>query len=316
MHPLSALTLAASLTGVVLAQPPAPTVELARALLAGSVPRNESRLELPAVDDAKKPLVVLVHGLDSSPASLADLRAFLEAEPRALPVATFVWPDDGPLEVVATALAAKLRAVGDRPIVVVAHSAGGLIARAAIERAEHDPGNVTRLVLIGPPNGGSRLAALRAARDVHTFVRDVADGPLTLHAVLDAGAARWRDGRGEGGRDLRPGSRFLTMLAALPRNPRVHYHLVLGTRAPLPVGPRALDELRDGRGDGLVAVRAAGLPGVEPVLVWRDHRGLVRRRGQFGPELAPDEHPVFRLVAEWIATPVGSTHSGTPKARQ
>jgi hypothetical protein len=129
-----------------------------------------------------------------------------------------------------------------------------------------------------------------------------------------------------------PGSVFLAKLAARERNPRVRYHAVLGTRSLLPADRHAalrnrvlalldgetvgrlvrpkvagwldgLDEWIDGRGDGAVAVASGALPGVEPVLVPLDHRGLVRTRGVLGPRVPADEHPAFRLVAQWLAEP-------------
>ncbi|MCU0759609.1 MAG: hypothetical protein MUF07_10520 [Steroidobacteraceae bacterium] len=68
------------------------------------------------------------------------------------------------------AFAARLRADG-RPASIVAHSLGGLVARAALRRARLPP--VARVVLLGTPNLGS-YAAVQAMRGSYAVVRRVA----------------------------------------------------------------------------------------------------------------------------------------------
>ncbi len=287
--------------------------------------RAACTLDLPAALDPARPLVVLVHGLDSSPDALAPLHAFLTSPPHACQVATFRHPDDGPVDEAAAGLAGRLRALGAQPIAIVAHSMGGLVARACVEDPALDPGNVRALVLLGTPNQGSDLAALRWLLDARQAAQDAAQG----QPVGDVLFERLRDGLGEAGGDLLPDSVFLRQLNARERNPRVRYLLVLGTRVPAGVsaGVRALrsgtgwlgahpagqlvqarverwlgdlDEVRPGRGDGAVSVAQGRLAGVEPVLVDLDHLGLVGRRLPGSP--APKAPPLhFARIAEVVA---------------
>jgi hypothetical protein len=68
------------------------------------------------------------------------------------------------------AFATRLRADA-RPAAIVAHSLGGLIARAALRRAKLPP--VSRVVLLGTPNLGS-YAAVQAMRGSYAVVRRIA----------------------------------------------------------------------------------------------------------------------------------------------
>jgi hypothetical protein len=207
---------------------------------------------------------------------------------------------------------------------------GGLIARAVVEDQALDPGNVEQLILLGTPNAGSSLGGLRFALEAaHVLAPDCGDAEYAK-ALLHGWRRSLVDGLGEAGGDLLPGSVFLTKLAARPRNPDVAYHVVLGTRGvlaearlralrahlPALLGDRALarltepmvdaflaglDEVVDGRGDGAVSVARGRLEGVEPVLVPRDHLGLVRLRGLVGAPVEAGEHPVFAQIAAWLA---------------
>jgi hypothetical protein len=283
------------------------------ALAGQDLTRREFALTMPDDDDATQPLVVLVHGVEGSAGSMADVREWLAAEPRRLRVATFGYPNDESAERVAAELAARLRAVAPREVAIVAHSFGGLIAREVVESRSLDPGNVTRLVLVGTPNGGSPLAGLRVVVEAWALGKRVANG----HD--GAFAAGFVDGLGEAGGDLQPGSVFLRRLAARPPNPRVVYHVVLGTRAPFAAADvervqrvveaslqrsgvgrllqrkvaawfADLDEVVDGRGDGVVSVARSSLPGVTPLLVPLRHDELLALRDG-------RDQPVFAFLA-------------------
>ena len=79
------------------------------------------------------------------------------------------WRDD--IETLGQRFAAAVRADG-RPASIVAHSLGGLVARAALHLSDA-PLDVSRVVLLGTPNGGS-FAAVQAIRGSYSVVRHIA----------------------------------------------------------------------------------------------------------------------------------------------
>ncbi|HYO25475.1 MAG TPA: hypothetical protein VEQ85_11070, partial [Lacipirellulaceae bacterium] len=130
------------------------------------------------------------------------------------------------------------------------------------------------------------------------------------------------DGLDEASGDLVPGSPFLTRLNARARNPRVRYAIFLGTRTPVwdgawttlrwalaragrneQLGALAtsvdkvladMDELVDGKGDGVVAVKRGRLAGVDDVLELPfDHLSATGEPG--------DDAAVHRVQAELMA---------------
>jgi hypothetical protein len=168
---------------------------------------------------------------------------------------------------------------------------GGLVARACIEDPQLDPGNVDRLIMIAPPNCGSAIAHFAMGTDVweHWLARKEG-GPW--RRVRDSVV----DGLGEAANELCPGSEFLAELNSRPRNPRVRYAVILGTGARMteaemdwiresivaklaqvPGAERGakrldalladLDELVEGKGDGVVAVVRGRLTGVSDTTV-------------------------------------------------
>ena len=237
---------------------------------------------------AEQPVVLLIHGYNSTPASLEELhRAVHEA---GHPAAVLAYPNDGPLDESAALLSAELQEfAGEHPerrIDIVAHSMGGLVARCVIEDPELDPGNVRRLIMVATPNQGSQLACLPGGLDcVESFGTRPEGGLPELFRAATA------DGLNESCHDMRPGSRFLRELNARERNANVRYSLLIGTGGPLTaeslaelrtvldraaagnpvaalVAPRLappddLDELLADAGDGAVAVDRAQLEGVE-----------------------------------------------------
>jgi pimeloyl-ACP methyl ester carboxylesterase len=293
------------------------------------VAERRYEMDLPPGLDRTRPLAVLVHGVESDAAIWDDLREFLAERQPAPQVATFNYPNDEAIERIAPALAERLRALGDQPLVLVGHSMGGLVARALVEDPALDPGTVRKLILIGTPNGGSNLAWFRLALEAADAIRQVDRERTLAGEILRAILDHWEDGLGEAGADLGPGSVFMQRLAACGRNRKVEYHLVLGTRSVLRseqldglrdglraglekrragrlLEPRLgswaadLDELVDGKGDGAVSIARGRLEGVEPVLVPLDHVGLVRLSGLVGPTGRAADHPVFTRIAGWL----------------
>jgi pimeloyl-ACP methyl ester carboxylesterase len=206
-----------------------------------------------------------------------------------------VYPNDHTIGESARLLSRELRRFAgrypDRRVALVCHSMGGLVARACIEDRSLDPGNVERLIMIAPPTHGTVVAHFAVGTDLYE------------HWITRKDGGPWRrvrdsiiDGLGEAADDLRPNSEFLTELNCRPRNPQVRYSLFLGTGARLSdaqvvwirdrfceslakvpgADARAerlahiledVDELVEGKGDGIVAVKRGRLDGVADTVV-------------------------------------------------
>lgn len=240
-----------------------------------------------------RPLVILVHGFNSTPERNAAVMKPVRAA--GFPCASFAYPNDWELIESTALFSRQLKALAEShpqlQVALVTHSMGGLVARACLEDPALDPGNVRRLVMIAPPSQGTLLAHVAIATDVweHWLGRD------------SGGCwARWRDsvvdGLGEAADDLAPGSAFLTNLNGRERNPRVRYAIFLGTGASVSqdemnwmrtavrttgdhfpgVGGYAgkldgllgdMEELVDGKGDGVVALKRGRLDGVDDLVI-------------------------------------------------
>jgi pimeloyl-ACP methyl ester carboxylesterase len=240
-------------------------------------------------------VVVLIHGFNSTPARSDGLMAPIRAAK--YPCGTFAYPNDYTLSYSAELLSRELKQFAhDHPhrrVALVCHSTGGLVARACLENAELDPGNVDRLIMIAPPTHGSQLARFACGTDVweHWLTR-TRGWPWTR--VRDSIV----DGLGEAADELCPESAFLTDLNGRPRNSRVRYSILLGDDACMTDAEVAwirenvcerilampgidghaerldaaladVDELIDGKGDGVVAVKRGRLDGVDDIVVMR-----------------------------------------------
>lgn len=238
--------------------------------------------------DATKPAVVLVPGMLAKGGSMALLRQALERQEFA--IATFQYSDRMGIEAAAKEFNNELQRLHaqnpQRKVVLVTHSMGGIIARAAIESADHDPAGVSGLIMISPPNHGSALADFsmtelanllapgQNANPDMTMIDDAVDGFL-----------------GEAKDDLRPGSPLLTKLNSGPRAAGVQYKIIAGTGGPVrsdlvdmslalgsilfgeqpdlaPILSSAqklarTDEWNFGRGDGVVSVESTRLAGID-----------------------------------------------------
>jgi pimeloyl-ACP methyl ester carboxylesterase len=241
----------------------------------------------------ERPLVVLVHGYSSRPGSL-DACATRLSE-RDWPWSTFAYPNDGPLVESGALLAKELRAFGaahpDRDVVLVAYSMGGLVARAAVEDPQLNPGNVRRLIMVCTPNHGTQWAKLPGGLDCWEHLPR-----LRERALIDAFRSSIADGLNEARADIKPQSRFLRELNARPRNADVHYSLILGTGAPFTAAQIAdlrqfvtrslardrrgqvllsriaeffdnVEELQSGKGDWVVSVQRGRLEGVRDTVL-------------------------------------------------
>jgi hypothetical protein len=102
---------------------------------------------------------------------------------------------------------------------------GGLVSRAYIEGGDY-AGGVRRLIMVGTPNNGSGWSRVRMLLELQEHYHLRRDEP--------GWSPTWMitDGLGEAGRDLRPGSTFLTRLNALPRREGVKYTIICGDQNP------------------------------------------------------------------------------------
>lgn len=260
-------------------------------------------LLLPQVVDVRRPLVILIHGLDCDRSSWGPMAKLLEGQ--GYQVGYFSYPSDEPIADSAARLGEQMRALretfGKVPLDLIGHSMGALVARAYVE-GDGYRGGVDHLILLAPPNHGSAWAGYRFALEVRE------------HYQLWRNNPEWRwtwmitDGLGEAGGDLEPDSAFLKALNAQPRRAGVAYTILAGDRSCLaaagadcveaparwmPAGMRQWwgirqcgnqlerwgEAIRDhqGKSDGPVTLASTRLKGVEDVVVLpADHEGLYR----------------------------------------
>lgn len=243
--------------------------------------------------DPTKPVVILVHGFNSTPQQNAALMLPIHAA--GFPCGTFAYPNDYVLLKSAQMMSSELHRFAarfpHRQVILVCHSMGGLVARACVEDSLYDPGNVERLIMIAPPTHGTIIAHFAVGTDLweHWISRRQGGPWQRVHDSIV-------DGLGEAAEELCPQSIFLRELNSRPLNPHVRYTVLLGTGARLSEGqarwiresicdslakiPGAdttakgldailadIDELVEGKGDGVVAVKRGRLDGVADTLI-------------------------------------------------
>ena len=201
----------------------------ARLLASGSATRPPDRYGLVVPDkyDPARPLVLLIHGLDSDNAMWGSMVNLLQADGHQ--VGCFTYPDDGPIaesgHLLADAMAdLRLKHPAAKPAMVVAHSMGGLVARHYVEGPAFR-GGIDRLVMLGTPNHGSAWTGWRWATEWHSQYKTCQREGNWTWSRLTA------DGNGEAARDMQPGSEFLKALNARPRRAGVRYTAVAGDRS-------------------------------------------------------------------------------------
>jgi len=175
--------------------------------------------------DARRPLTLLIHGLDSDNGIWWTMAGLLKNE--GAQVAYFSYPNDGPVgastKMLSEELAKLLKTHPGLKVNIVGHSMGCVVARAYVEGAEYR-GEVTRLISIAPPNHGSCWVRGRFAiewREHYDLWRHNKDwSPIWM----------FTDGTGQAGDDLKPGSKFLADLNGHPRRTGVQYTIILGNQ--------------------------------------------------------------------------------------
>ena len=180
-------------------------------------------LKLPTDYNPDKPLVVLIHGLDSHSGVWWSMAQLLESEH--YQVGYFSYPSDGPIQDDANRLADDLRALHQSfpraRVDLIGHSMGGLVARAYIEGNRYTQ-PIDHFIALGPPNHGSPWTRER-------FVLEINE-QFWLWRLNKDWSPIWMftDGHGEAADDLKPDSQFLNTLNARPRRSDVQYTIICG----------------------------------------------------------------------------------------
>ncbi len=154
-------------------------------------------------DAGYKVPVVFVHGINGSARDFADIVARLDR--RRVKPWFFHYPSGTDLRQLSTLfykifLSGKVVPLGDMPIVIVAHSMGGVVVRDALNLVKGTKGenSVQRIVTVASPLGG------------HPGARSAASAPVVI--------ASWRN--------LNPDSEFIAELHRKPLPMDAKYHLL------------------------------------------------------------------------------------------
>ena len=256
-------------------------------------------LKLPENYDDSKPLVILVHGVDSGYGMWWGMAERLKES--GFQYAAFNYASDAPVESAIASMAAEMEDFHakhpDARVNVIAHSMGGLVTRGYIEghRYTHP---IEKFIAIAPPNHGSCWAMCRWTLEFNE--------QYWLYKTNKDWSPIWAftDGRGEAGDDLEPGSKFLQNLNSHPRRDGVQYTIIAGNHnTAARMGASAVDAVadvipdtkwwgvrqlksglvkaenklrdRESASDGVVDVESARLEGVHDIVILHaDHAAL------------------------------------------
>lgn len=194
--------------------------------------------------------VVLLHGLGRSPRSMRPVARALTA--RGYLVFNLGYHSrSANIRRLAEAVARDVAAIpSGRPLHFVTHSLGGILLRVAVADGHIPLARVGRVVMLGPPNGGSQVAdAFSSGRMLRYFYQALM-GPAGLELGVDSAGV-------------------IGMLPPLP----FETGIIAGSRSVNPL----LSLVLPGPNDGKVSVAQAAAPGMRGfIVVPHSHPFLMR----------------------------------------
>ncbi len=290
---------------------------LAKAPFGTVVHRADGSTSPLSADNAPRQAVVLIHGLDDVGHLWDRLTpGLLQA---GYGVCEITYPDDQAIKdssAFVASLLEEMREDGVERVSMVAHSMGSLIGRDLITNPAYYGGSlgggerfprVDRLILLGPPNHGSKMAMLHIGSEA----RDQAVRAFSGDGLLIGG---FFDGAGQAQADLLPDSAFLAELNSRALPTELPVTIIAGSASPIRTDAlkamaerldsmgkskygqifdgkeleKSLENLVDGLGDGCVSLESAQLEGVPDfVVVEANHASMIKNYSRNSDRVPP-----------------------------